>query len=102
MVPLFRRNLIGWKVSDLEIVKVPARYYRQTTRWAEAVHRSITEATGMVWISNREGSDRCYVFFGDRVKESDFVVSSQRQGSDEALLADVRQAGLHGGIRGKI
>ena len=53
----------------------------------------------MVWISNREGSDRCYVFFGDRVTESDFAVSEQRQGSDETLLADVRQAASHGGIR---
>lgn len=99
LAPLFRRNLIGWNVSDLEIVKAPARYYRQTARWAEAVHRSIVEAAGMVWISNREGSDRCYVFFGDRVVESDFAVSSQRQGRDEALLAGVREAALHGGIR---
>ncbi len=57
VVPLFRRNLIGWNVSDLEIIKAPARYYHQTARWAEAVHRSIAEAAGMVWISNREGSD---------------------------------------------
>ena len=99
MVPLFRRNLIGWNVSDLEIIKAPARYYRQTARWAESVHRSIVEGAGMVWISNREGSDRCYVFFGDRVTESDFAVSEQRQGSDETLLADVRQAASHGGIR---
>ena len=34
----------------------------------------------MVWISNREGSDRCYMFFGDRVMASDFAVSEQRQG----------------------
>ena len=99
LAPLFRRNLIGWKVSDLEIVKAPARYYRQTARWAEAVHHSIVDAAGLVWISNREGSDRCYAFFGDRVTESDFAVSSQRHGRDETLLADVRQAALHGGIR---
>ena len=99
VVPLFQRNLIGWKVSDLQIIKAPARYYHQTMRWAEAVHRSIREAAGMVWISNREGSDRCYLFFGDRVDESDFTVSRQRQGTDESLLADVRQAALHGGIK---
>ncbi|MDE0033762.1 MAG: RES family NAD+ phosphorylase [Deltaproteobacteria bacterium] len=99
LAPLFRRNLIGWKVSDLEIVKAPARCYHQTARWAEAVHRSIAVAAGMVWISNREGSDRCYVFFGDRVQESDFAVSSQRRGRDETLLADVRQAALHSGIK---
>ena len=99
LAPLFRRSLIGWKVSDLQIVKAPARYYRQTARWAEAVHRSVTDAAGMVWISNREGSDRCYVFFGDRVEESDFTMSSQRHGRDEVLLADVREAALHGGIR---
>lgn len=99
LAPLFRRNLIGWKVSDVEIVKSPARYYGQTARWAEAVHRSISDAAGLVWISNREGSGRCYVFFGDRVKESDFAVSRRRQGHDETLLADVRQAALHGGIR---
>ena len=95
VAPLFRRNLIGWNVCDLDIIKAPARYYRQTARWAGAVHRSIGAAAGRVWISNREGSDRCYVFFGDRVKESDFVVSRQRQGSDETLLADVRRAALH-------
>ena len=53
----------------------------------------------MVWILNREGSDRCYVFFGDRVTESDFTVTRQRRGSDETLLADMRLAALHGGIR---
>lgn len=99
VVPLFRRNLIGWNVSDLEIIKAPARYYHQTARWAEAVHRSIAEAAGMVWISNREGSDRCYVFFGDRVKETDFAVSRRRQDDDDTLLADVRRAALHGAIR---
>lgn len=98
LAPLFQRNLTGWNVSDLEIIKAPARYYRDTARWAEAVHRSILGASGMVWISNREGNDRCYIFFGDRVEESDFIVSHQRQGHDENLLADVRRAASHGGI----
>ena len=52
----------------------------------------------MVWVSNREGSDRCYVFFGDRVAERDFVVVTRRGGDDETLLGDVRRSARHGDI----
>ena len=99
LAPLFRRNLIAWRVTDQQLILAPARYYTQTVAWAEAVHRSVPDADGMVWISSREGSDRCYVFFGDRVAESDFVILTRRGADDETLLADVRRSARHGDIK---
>ena len=52
-----------------------------------------------MWASSREGSDRCYLFFGDRVVEHDFVIVTRRGADDETLLADVRQSARHGDIR---
>ena len=69
-----------------------------TAAWGEAVHRSILDADGLVWTSGREGSDRCYVFFGDRVSEHDFVIVTRREARDETFLADVRQSARHGDI----
>lgn len=99
LVPLFSRTLIRWKVSDLEIIKAPPRCYRQTARWAEAIHRSIAAADGLVWIPNRGGSDRCYMFFGDRVKESEFTETQINRGySANDLMEKVRRAALRSGI----
>ena len=50
LAPLFRRNLIAWRVTDQQLIRAPARNYTQTVAWAEAVHRSIPDADGMVWV----------------------------------------------------
>ncbi len=52
----------------------------------------------MVWIPNREGGDRCYAFFGDRVKEADLAVRGTRQGHEASTGSDVRRAALQGGV----
>lgn len=98
LAPLFRRNLIAWNITDQELIQAPARHYDVTAAWGEAVHRSILDADGLVWTSGREGSDRCYVFFGDRVSEHDFVIVTRREARDETFLADVRQSARHGDI----
>lgn len=98
LAPLFRRNLIAWNITDRELIQVPARHYALTAAWGEAVHRSIVDADGLVWTSSREGSDHCYVFFGDRVAEHDFVIVTRRDAGDESFLADVRQSARHGDI----
>ena len=49
-------------------------------------------------MSSREGSDRCYILFGDRVAERDFSVVTRRGRDDETLLADVRRAATYGDI----
>ena len=98
LAPLFRRNLIAWNITDQELIQAPARDYDGTAAWGEAVHRSILDADGLVWTSNREGSDRCYVFFGDRVAEHDFVIETRREPGDETFLADIRQSARHGDI----
>jgi hypothetical protein len=98
LAPLFRRNLIAWNITDKELVQAPARYYDRTATWGEAVHRSISDADGLVWISSREGGERCCVFFGDRVAEHDFVVVTRRATADETFLADVRRSARRGDI----
>lgn len=98
LAPLFRRNLIAWNITDQELIQAPARHYVVTAAWGEAVHRSMTAAHGLVWTSSREGSDRCYVFFGDRVSEHDFVVVTRREAGDETFFADVCRSARHGDI----
>ena len=98
LAPLFRRNLIAWNITDQELIQAPARHYGRTAAWGEAVHRSIIDADGMVWTSSRDGSDRCCVFFGDRVCERDFVVVTRRGAEDDTFLADVRRSARHGAI----
>ena len=98
LAPLFRRNLIAWNITDRELVQAPARHYDMTAAWAEAIHRSSVDADGLVWTSSREGSDRCCVFFGDRVSEHDFVIETRREAGDETFLADVRRSARHGDI----
>ena len=98
LAPLFRRNLIAWNITDQELIQAPARHYDGTAAWGEAVHRSILNADGLIWTSSREGSDRCYVFFGDRVSEHDFAIVTRREAHDETLLVDVRRSARHGDI----
>lgn len=71
--------------------------YPRTVRWAEAAHGwndEGTSADGVVWMSRRCNSDRAFVFFGDRVDRSDFVVASDAGRAfnlvnDLAWLADL-------------
>ncbi len=64
--------------------------YEQTVLWAVAIHGDIPDADGLVWTSNQCDPDDAYVFFGDRVYESDFTVVRSRNGdTDKSFLTDI-------------
>ena len=86
-------------ISRRDLITSGPALYGQTVLWAEAIHRDIPDADGLVWTSNQCDPDDAYLFFGDRVKESDFTaVLSRDGGTDRSLLRDVREEGRLRGI----
>ena len=75
------------------------KLYHKTAEWAKAIHDQFSDVDGLVWTSNQCDPDDAYLFFGDRVRATDFAVLATRDGSsDKTFLADVRAAGIRGGI----
>ena len=73
--------------------------YGQTVSWAAAIHRDIPNADGLVWTSNQCDPDDACLFFGDRVRESDFTAVRSRDGaSDKSFVKEVRDEGGRRGI----
>ena len=99
LVSLRRPDLMRWKVKRDSLIGMPPRYYSDTARWAEAIHHQFPDVKGLLWTSNRCDPDTAYLFFGDRVTPSDFLVANKRDGeSDETFLADVRNEGMRSDI----
>lgn len=93
-------DLKKWSISRQGLIASSPKLYLQTARWAEHIHRQFPTVDGLCWTSNQCDPDTAYLFFGDRVSEADLVVVTTRDGlHDPSFLADVRSAGLRGGIR---
>ena len=98
LVELRNVTLGKWGISRRELISSSPALYHQTVLWAEAVHRVIANADGLVWTSNQCDPDDAYLFFGDRVQEGDFTPGRSRAGaSDPSFVKDVRD---EGGLRG--
>jgi hypothetical protein len=55
-------------------------------KWAEAVHRQVPDAQGLVWMSGRFNTSRALVLFGDRVNPAILrVVPGTVQALDSGL-----------------
>ena len=92
-------DLKKWRVSRHSLITTSPKLYRDTARWAEAIHHQFPYVEGLVWTSNQCDPDTAYVFFGDRVAPRDFDVVRVRDGAlDAGLLSDVRLAGRRIGI----
>ena len=79
-----------WGILRRELVVSTPALYEQTVLWAVAIHGDIPDADGLVWTSNQCDPDDAYVFFGDRVYESDFTVVRSRNGdTDKSFLTDI-------------
>lgn len=62
------------KVEAYELTDTPGETnYPQTRKWAQAAHDAGFD--GIAWMSRRVNSDRAYMFFGDRVTETDFELT---------------------------
>ncbi len=57
-------------LTRAQLIETPATAYRDTARWAEALHRDCPEADGMMWVSRQFDTSKAIVLFGDRVVES--------------------------------
>ncbi len=99
LVELRNPTLGKWGISRAELISSSPAFYRLTAAWAQAVHRDIADADGLVWTSGQCNPDDAYLFFGDRVREAEFVMVQSRDGmSDRSFLKDVRDEGRVGGI----
>lgn len=51
-------------VTRDQLVEVPARRYRDTARWAEALHQACADAHGLMWVSRQCDTAKAVVLFG--------------------------------------
>ena len=92
-------DLRKWRVSRESLITTSTGLYRDTARWAEAIHHQFADVEGLVWTSNQCDPDTACLFFGDRVASADFRVALARDGMlDAGFLSDVRRAGRRSGI----
>ena len=88
-----------WDISRNELISSSPATYDRTVLWAKAVHRDFPIADGLVWTSNQCDPDGACLFFGDRVKETDFAVRGSRGGmTDRSFFKDVWDEGHSRGI----
>lgn len=99
LIELRNVTLGPWNISRNELITSSAKLYGQTAEWAEAIHHQFTNVDGLMWTSNQCDPDDAYLFFGDRVDESDFTLAQSRDGAtDKSFLKDVRNEGKLRGI----
>ena len=92
-------DLHRWRIDRNSLIGSSPVHYRDTSRWAEAVHHQYPVVEGLLWTSNKCDPDTAYLFFGDRVAATDFGIVAVRDGAvDLTFLADVRMAGQRSGI----
>ncbi|GAA1134272.1 RES family NAD+ phosphorylase [Arthrobacter flavus] len=60
-------------IGAVNLTDTTSSHYPRTVKWAEAAHAAGFD--GVAWMSGRENSSKAYMFFGDRVSESDLEVS---------------------------
>lgn len=63
---LRRLGLRPENLTDTEIDQ-----YGRTVTWAQALHRSLPDIDGLIWISRQFNAERALVLFGDRVDEAE-------------------------------
>ena len=57
-------------VARAQLIEAPERCYRDTARWAEALHQADADAHGLMWVSRQCDTARAVVLFGDRIGAS--------------------------------
>ncbi len=99
LVELRNVTLGKWRISRGDLISSGPAHYGETVLWAEAIHRDLPDADGLVWTSNQCDPDDVCLFFGDRVGEHDFAAVRSRDGAhDLSFVKDVRDEGRLRGI----
>ena len=96
---LFAPDLKPWQISRQSLIGTSPALYDATALWAKAIHHQFPTIDGLIWTSNQCDPERAYLFYGDRVAETDFDVVSARDGTSDAdFLTDARQAALRASV----
>ncbi|MFU0505788.1 RES family NAD+ phosphorylase [Pseudaminobacter sp. NGMCC 1.201702] len=91
LVPLFAPDLAKWNITRQDLIDTTAFFYPVTSQWALAIHQSRRDADGLVWTSKRCDPDLSFLFFGDRVDDSDIqVIESTSIWAEADEMADLR------------
>jgi hypothetical protein len=79
LAPMFNQNLaIVGQSRQTMIESHGTASYKETCAWAEAIHRDIPDADGLLWTSRQQDETLAMLLFGTRVRPSDLeVVSSE-------------------------
>ena len=92
-------DLRRWRISRNSLITTSPSLYRDTARWAQAIHHQFPYVDGLFWTSHQCDPDTAYLFFGDRVAAGDYGIVQARDGLvDVVFLSDVHQAGQRSGI----
>ncbi|BDC83297.1 RES family NAD+ phosphorylase [Aeromonas hydrophila] len=75
MVKLHGPALRHLGVKEAELIHSDASEYQNTRAWAEKIHSSAPNAQGLKWDSKQAGG-LAYMYFGDRVDENSFSIST--------------------------
>lgn len=92
-------DLRKWGLKPKDLSAAPSSEYDGTARWAEAIHHQFSDVDGLVWTSNQCDPNRCFLFFGDRVKDADFqCISSVALGAASVERNAVKSAARRASI----
>ncbi|MCP3963188.1 MAG: RES family NAD+ phosphorylase [bacterium] len=61
-------------LSRSELIDCPAEHYRETRRWAAAIHACEARVDGMIWVSRQHDTSLALILFGDRVERDRLAV----------------------------
>jgi hypothetical protein len=93
-VPLFSQFLLKWNLERKDLIDTPKSTYAETAAWASALHAAHPDADGLIWTAKRADSEKCVVFFGDRVGPDDFEKLESLDVADTPhLMAEIRLYG---------
>ncbi len=57
-------------VTRAQLLESDETQYEMTSHWAEALHRAVPKAHGMVWVSRQFDTAKSILLFGDRLRSS--------------------------------
>ena len=98
LVGLRNPPLNNWGIKQTQLIGSEPELYHETVLWAEAIYNDFPEAEGLIWTSRQCDPDDAMLFFGGRVKATDFELISSRDGQDATFVDDVEQEGAIRGI----
>ena len=98
LVGLRNPPLSKWGIKQTQLIGSDAELYLETALWAAAIYNHFPEAEGLIWTSRQCDPDDAILFFGGRVKATDFELISSRDGQDATFVEDVEREGAIRGI----